>query len=116
MTCGVSCWRAGIPALVVTHDLAEARALSDRLALLIDGRVVADGPTGDVLAAPPTGPAALLLGWRNMLPIAAITPMGRVASAQRSPVASACASWASATPYQRTRFSRSTRTGSNCAR
>lgn len=67
---------SGIPALVVTHDLAEARALSDRLALLIDGRVVADGPTGDVLAAPATGPAALLLGWRNVLPLAALTPDG----------------------------------------
>ena len=63
---------SGIPALVVTHDLAEARALSDRLALLIDGRVVAEGSTADVLATPPSAAAALLLGWRNTLPIAAV--------------------------------------------
>lgn len=67
---------SGIPALVVTHDLAEARALSDRLALLIDGRVVAEGPTADVLTSPPTAAAALLLGWRNTLPIVAIAPDG----------------------------------------
>ena len=67
---------SGIPALIVTHDLAEARALSDRLALLVDGRVVAEGPTAKVLLTPPTAAAALLLGWRNTLPIAAIGQEG----------------------------------------
>lgn len=61
---------SGIPALVVTHDLSEARALADRLVVLVAGRVVAEGTLADVLAAPPTAEAALLLGWRNVLPIA----------------------------------------------
>lgn len=46
-----------IPFLHVTHDLAEALQLADRLILLDAGRVVADGDAGDVLAAPGTGPA-----------------------------------------------------------
>lgn len=62
---------AGVPALVVTHDLAEARALADRLVLLLlRGAVVAEGTVAEVLAAPPSAEAALLLGWRNVLPIA----------------------------------------------
>ena len=67
---------SGIPALVVTHDLAEARALSDRLAVLIEGRVVAEGPTAAVLASPPTVGAALLLGWRNTLPVVSVSADG----------------------------------------
>ncbi|HLZ20511.1 MAG TPA: ABC transporter ATP-binding protein [Ktedonobacterales bacterium] len=65
-----------IPALVVTHDLSEARALADRLVVLVEGRVVAEGPLADVLAAPPTAETALLLGWRNVLPIARVERAG----------------------------------------
>jgi ABC-type sulfate/molybdate transport systems ATPase subunit len=64
---------SGVPAIVVTHDLAEARALGDRLVVLIDGAVVAAGPIAETLASPPTAEAALLLGWRNVLPIARIS-------------------------------------------
>jgi molybdate transport system ATP-binding protein len=64
---------SGVPAIVVTHDLSEARALGDRLVVLINGRVIAEGPVADVLASPPTAEAALLLGWRNVLPIARLT-------------------------------------------
>jgi ABC-2 type transport system ATP-binding protein len=35
--------------LLCTHDLAEARALTDRVAVLHRGRLVAAGPTGEVL-------------------------------------------------------------------
>jgi ABC-2 type transport system ATP-binding protein len=38
--------------LVCTHDLAEARALCDRVAVLSAGRVVALGPTAEVLGGP----------------------------------------------------------------
>jgi ABC-2 type transport system ATP-binding protein len=37
--------------LLCTHDLAEARALADRVAILSRGRVVACGPTAEVLGA-----------------------------------------------------------------
>jgi ABC-type sulfate/molybdate transport systems ATPase subunit len=66
---------SGVPAIVVTHDLAEARALGDRLIVLIAGSVVAEGPIAEVLASPPTAEAALLLGWRNVLPITRISLM-----------------------------------------
>jgi ABC-2 type transport system ATP-binding protein len=36
--------------LLCTHDLAEARRLTDRVALLCAGRLVAEGPTREVLA------------------------------------------------------------------
>jgi molybdate transport system ATP-binding protein len=48
---------AGIPFLHVTHDLAEALRLADRLILLDGGRVVAEGSAGDVLAVTGSGPA-----------------------------------------------------------
>jgi ABC-type sulfate/molybdate transport systems ATPase subunit len=62
---------SGLPALLVTHDLAEARALAGRLALLVDGRVAAEGPIAGAIGAPPTLRAARLLGWGASLPVAA---------------------------------------------
>ncbi|MBF6590100.1 MAG: ABC transporter ATP-binding protein [Ktedonobacterales bacterium] len=67
---------SGVPALLVTHDLGEARALADRLVVLIRGRVVAEGPLTEVLASPPTAEAARLLEWRNLLPVARLTAVG----------------------------------------
>ena len=64
--------QCGVPALVVTHDLAEARALGDRLVVLVGGQVVAQGALAAVLAAPPTAEAARLLGWRNLLAVARV--------------------------------------------
>jgi ABC-type sulfate/molybdate transport systems ATPase subunit len=58
---------SGIPTLLVTHDLAEARALADRLVALCAGQVVAEGPLGATLASPPTTTAARLFGWENIL-------------------------------------------------
>ncbi|HEY7833777.1 MAG TPA: ABC transporter ATP-binding protein [Ktedonobacterales bacterium] len=66
----------GLPSLVVTHDLAEARALADRLVVLIAGRVVTEGPVDAVLAAPPSAECARLLGWRNVLPVARLERAG----------------------------------------
>ena len=60
---------SGLPALLVTHDLAEARALAGRLALLVDGRVIVEGPIEEALASPPTLRAARLLGWSAALPV-----------------------------------------------
>ncbi|WP_332449037.1 ABC transporter ATP-binding protein [Methanoculleus sp.] len=41
---------AGIPCIVVTHNLRDALELGDRLCLLEDGRVVADGVPAEVLS------------------------------------------------------------------
>lgn len=67
---------SGIPTLLVTHDLSEARALADRLVALCAGRVVAQGPLGATLASPPTTTAARLFGWENILPIRSTEPGG----------------------------------------
>ena len=44
--------RHGIAFLVITHDLAVAQHVSDRIAVLFEGRVVELGDTGDVVSAP----------------------------------------------------------------
>ena len=41
--------------LVVVHDRAEAWALADRLLILIDGRIVADGPPRDAAVGAAVG-------------------------------------------------------------
>jgi len=53
--------------LVVVHDRAEAWALADRLLILIDGRIVADGPPATLLSAPPSALVARFLGYDGEL-------------------------------------------------
>jgi ABC-2 type transport system ATP-binding protein len=48
----------GTTVLVTTHDMTEAARLADRVAVLVDGRVVATG-TSDALAADHAGPPEL---------------------------------------------------------
>jgi ABC-type multidrug transport system ATPase subunit len=52
---------------VVVHDRAEAWALADRVLVLIDGRVVADGAPEEVLERPPTPAVARFLGFSGEL-------------------------------------------------
>ena len=54
-----------IPTLYVTHSPGEAVALGSRLFLLDGGRVVADGPPLDILAAARSGLPGRLEGVRN---------------------------------------------------
>ena len=53
--------------LVVVHDRAEAWALADRLLILIEGRIVADGPPAALLSAPPSALVARFLGYDGEL-------------------------------------------------
>jgi ABC-type sulfate/molybdate transport systems ATPase subunit len=53
--------------LVVVHDRAEAWALADRLLILIDGRLVADGPPRELLERPPSAVVARFLGFDGAL-------------------------------------------------
>lgn len=43
---------AGVPTVVVTHDRAEALALGDHIAVLIDGRIRQVGPVHEVFSRP----------------------------------------------------------------
>lgn len=54
--------------VLVTHDPQEAALLSDEVVLLVGGRVLQSGPTGEVLAHPASPTAASLLGIRNLGP------------------------------------------------
>ena len=42
----------GVPILYVTHSLAEAVRLGDRMAVMQDGKVVAEGPLADIVSRP----------------------------------------------------------------
>jgi ABC-type sulfate/molybdate transport systems ATPase subunit len=53
--------RTGVPMILVTHALADVRSLAEELVLLDHGRVLAAGPTEEILAAPPSPEAGLLL-------------------------------------------------------
>ncbi|HEX4109416.1 MAG TPA: ABC transporter ATP-binding protein [Solirubrobacteraceae bacterium] len=53
--------------LVVVHDRAEAWALADRLLVLIDGVIVADGPPRELLERPPSEQVARFLGYDGSL-------------------------------------------------
>jgi molybdate transport system ATP-binding protein len=55
-----------IPVLYVTHSPEEAIALGSRLFLLRDGRIAAEGPPLDLLAAEGFGAAGHLEGVRNV--------------------------------------------------
>ncbi|MBX6421874.1 MAG: ABC transporter ATP-binding protein [Nevskia sp.] len=56
---------AGVPALAATHDFHVA-ALADRLAVLVDGRIVQQGSPGAVFARPADRMAARLVGVSNV--------------------------------------------------
>jgi peptide/nickel transport system ATP-binding protein len=45
----------GLSMLYITHDIAVARKLSDRIAVMLDGRVIEEGPSNEITAAPKQG-------------------------------------------------------------
>jgi ABC-type sulfate/molybdate transport systems ATPase subunit len=49
--------------IIVVHDRAEAWALADRVLVMLDGRVAADGPPGTVFGTPPTPEVAAFVGF-----------------------------------------------------
>jgi ABC-type Fe3+/spermidine/putrescine transport system ATPase subunit len=57
----------GTTMMLVTHDLTEAVAMSDRTALLLDGRVVACDQPGELFERPPTVAAARFMGCTTFL-------------------------------------------------
>ena len=58
----------GVASIVVTHDRAEAIALADWMAVMIDGRVRQAGPVRDVFRRPTDAQVAEAVGVENILP------------------------------------------------
>jgi ABC-type sulfate/molybdate transport systems ATPase subunit len=54
---------SGRATLVVVHDRAEAWALADRVVVMQDGRIAAEGSPGVVFAAPPSPEVAAFVGF-----------------------------------------------------
>src|SRR5262249_21002759 len=57
----------GLCAVVVTHDQAEALAMSDRILLLKDGAIVQEGTPIDIYSRPANRYTAEFLGANNVL-------------------------------------------------
>lgn len=78
---------AGIPCIVVTHNLGDALELGDRICLIEEGRVVADGAPEEVLAMRDNGFIASFAGpgpHNGFVPRAPITGHGRRAPDSRT--------------------------------
>jgi molybdate transport system ATP-binding protein len=56
----------GLPSILVTHDFVDAAALADRIAVLVEGRIVQTG-TAEELIASPTTPFVAELAGGNLL-------------------------------------------------
>jgi molybdate transport system ATP-binding protein len=59
---------AQVPAVVVTHDRADATALADRVVVLDRGAVLQRGPSAEVFARPADLTAALIVGVETVHP------------------------------------------------
>jgi iron(III) transport system ATP-binding protein len=65
--------RLGITIIFVTHDQEEAMVLSDRIAVMKDGRILQVGAPRDIYEKPADEFVARFIGAANMLPIEAET-------------------------------------------
>ena len=72
----------GVPSILVAHELAEAQAFADRLAVLDRGQLLQIGEPGEVVLAPATRRVAELVGYTSfvLLPAAAAMASGPVAA------------------------------------
>ena len=58
----------GLTTIYVTHDQDEALSVADRVVILDDGRLVADGTPEELWRHPPSDWVARFLGFRNVAP------------------------------------------------
>ncbi|MCV3241754.1 ABC transporter ATP-binding protein [Mesorhizobium sp. ZC-5] len=80
--------RLRVPMLYVTHDQEEAMSLSDRIVIVRDGKIYADGPPRELYRSPRSTWGANFLGDANCLPTDGVLNHGRVevADSQLVPV------------------------------
>jgi iron(III) transport system ATP-binding protein len=71
--------RSGIPILYVTHDQAEALAMSDRLAVMHAGRIMQIGSPAEIYGHPTDRFVADFIGLMNFLPCSVVTRDGDTA-------------------------------------
>jgi iron(III) transport system ATP-binding protein len=72
--------RLGVTSIYVTHDMAEAMVLSDRIVLMNDGEIVQSDPPARLYSNPETAFAARFLGSVNLIDgtVEAVHEGGRV--------------------------------------
>lgn len=68
--------REGAIVVLVTHDLHEAQALGDHMALISEGEIVALGDPHEVVADPGSRKAAEMVGYGSFLALSRLTPGG----------------------------------------
>ncbi len=68
--------RTGITTVLVTHDIAEAFTMSDRMAVMQGGRIVQVGRASEIYHAPANRFVANFVGPINELPLSAIETVG----------------------------------------
>jgi iron(III) transport system ATP-binding protein len=68
--------RAGIPILYVTHDQAEALSMSDRLAVMREGRIMQIGTPAEIYGRPTDRFVADFIGVMNFLPCTVVERNG----------------------------------------
>ena len=68
-----------VPSVLVAHELAEAQAFADRLAVLDRGCVLQAGAPDEVVRRPATRRVAELVGYLGFVPAAGKSPAGPVA-------------------------------------
>lgn len=70
----------GLAGVLVAHELEEAQAFADRIAVIDAGRVLQVGSPAEVVRRPATRRAAELLGYRGFVGLPGSGPAGRVAA------------------------------------
>jgi ABC-type sulfate/molybdate transport systems ATPase subunit len=71
--------KRAVPAILVAHELAEAQAFADRLAVLDHGAVLQSGEPGEVVLRPASRRVAELVGYTAFVPVPG--PAGTMAGA-----------------------------------
>jgi peptide/nickel transport system ATP-binding protein len=59
--------RRGLSMLYITHDIAAARKVSDRIAVMLDGRIIEEGPSQEIVTAPKQAYTKQLIGSASSL-------------------------------------------------
>jgi peptide/nickel transport system ATP-binding protein len=57
----------GLSMLYITHDIAAARKVSDRIAVMLGGKIIEEGPSNEIVAAPQQGYTKSLLSAASVL-------------------------------------------------